>query len=166
MSKRAQASTSAAEQLGLDHLTAIVPDAAQLSEVLRAVTGHAPASSIALPGMQILTFRFGDVELHVNQPTGPGPVASALEKSGPALHHLAFRCDDLDATLARLHAQGIAALGAPVQTAPGLREVFLSPSATGGLFIQLVERSDESVAEELDESAVLSLARMGGPSRR
>jgi len=151
--------------LGLDHLTAIVPDAAHLSDVLHIVTGQAPASSIALPGMQILTFRFGDVELHVNQPTGPGPVATALEKSGPSLHHLAFRCEDLDATLERLRAQGIEAHGVPVETAPGLREVFLSPSATGGLFIQLVERDGDGVVHELDGSAVLSLAQVGASSR-
>ncbi len=165
MGERARKASPAAE-LDLDHLTAIVKDAGQLAGVLRTITGRAAASSITLPGMKVLTFRFGDVELHVNEPTGPGPVKDALAKSGPSLHHLAFRCDDLDATLAALAVQGIGSLGAPVQTAPGLREVFLSPAATGGLFIQLVERASDDVAQELDESAVLSLAQVGDKSRR
>jgi methylmalonyl-CoA/ethylmalonyl-CoA epimerase len=152
--------------LRLDHVTAIVPDAGALSRVLTTVVGMVPSSSIELPGMRILTFRLGDVELHVNQPTGAGPVADALARSGSHLHHLAFAVDDLDATLVRLGADGIEPMGAPVATAPGLREVFLKPEATAGLFVQLVERGGAEVAHTLDADAVDALARVGEEVKR
>lgn len=151
--------------LRLDHVTAIVPDAAALAQVLSLVTGQAVSSTIELPGMRVLTFRIGDLELHVNQPTGPGPVADALASKGPAFHHVALACDDLDATLARLKAAGLEAQGQPVETAPGLREVFLRPAQTAGLFVQLVERRHAEVTHALDAEAVSALARIGEDER-
>ena len=55
-------------------------------------------------------FKVGDLEIHVNEPTGPGPVRDALAGSGPALHHLALACDDLDATATEALAEFAASL--------------------------------------------------------
>lgn len=148
--------------LHIDHVTAIVPDAAAVARVLETVTGAAPAATHDVAGMRIVTFRLGDVELHVNQPTRSGPVADALAKAGTHLHHVALTVDDLDATLARLSAAGIEAQGPVVETAPGLREVFLSPVAMAGLFVQLVERRAGDGALVLDDGAVDAL--VGGAS--
>jgi methylmalonyl-CoA/ethylmalonyl-CoA epimerase len=156
----------ATDALQLDHVTAIVADGRALSRVLDTVLGVAPASEIQLAGMRIQTFRVGGVELHVNEPTGPGPVQSALERNGPGFHHVAFACADLDATLARLASQGIAAHGAPVETAPGIREVFLDPTTTGGLYLQLVERRTTEVARALDSDAVNALASVSKEETR
>jgi methylmalonyl-CoA/ethylmalonyl-CoA epimerase len=149
----------------LDHVTALVADAEVAADVLRRLLGAAPVAALNLPGMSIRSFRIGDAELHVNAPTGPGPVDDHYRRHGASYHHLALRVDDLDAAIAELPSRGFAALGPPVETAPGLREVFLDPNTTGGMLIQLVERrisTSESYA--LDGAAVSRLADQGDPS--
>ena len=109
--------------------------------------------------MDIRTFRLGELEIHVNAPTGPGPVRRHLEAHGPSLHHLALRVDDLDAFVAQLAERGLDVVGEPVETAPGIREVFLDPEHTAGLWVQLVERRGDAHDErpELDADALESL---------
>lgn len=142
-----------------DHVTAFVADADAAASVLERLLGEKPVSTVALPGMAIRSFRFGEGEIHVNAPTGPGPVDDHFRRHGPGYHHVALRVDDLDRALAELGDRGFAPLGAPVVTAPGLREVFLDPETTAGLMIQLVERR-AVVAEpyDLDADAVGRLA--------
>ena len=95
--------------------------------------------------------------MHVNEPTGPGPVADYQRRHGPGYHHLALRVEDIDRSLRELSTRGFAALGAPIETMPGLCEVFLDPSTTGGLLIQLVQRAAVSSTNELDPNAVSRL---------
>jgi methylmalonyl-CoA/ethylmalonyl-CoA epimerase len=137
----------------LDHVTAIVGDLDAATEALRRLFGTGPVAETVLPGMSVRTFSSGGVEIHLNVATGPGPVAEYHRAHGPGFHHLALQFPDLDAALAELSTRGFRLLGAPVETAPGLREVFLDPATTAGLWIQLVERrGGEAVA--LDGAAV------------
>jgi len=146
----------------LDHVTAIVPDADVAADAMRRLLGAEPVAIVALPGMAIRSFRIGDAEIHVNAPTGPGPVDEHLRRHGASLHHLALAVLDLDATMADLATRGFAMLGAPVETAPGLREVFIDPRTAGGMLIQLVERRlVVSARYEVDGAAVARLADQG-----
>jgi catechol 2,3-dioxygenase-like lactoylglutathione lyase family enzyme len=125
----------------IDHVTAIVPDADRAAGAIAKLLGLGPARPFALPGMEIRTLRVGGVELHLNAPTGDGPVRAFHERmGGAAYHHVALTVDHLDAALAVFRAKGFATLGDPIATAPGLREVFLDPATTGGLLLQIVER--------------------------
>jgi methylmalonyl-CoA/ethylmalonyl-CoA epimerase len=143
----------------VDHVTAVVADADQAAETFRRLLGEEPVASVALPGMAIRTFRIGEAEIHLNAPTGPGPVRDHHQRHGPGVHHLALRVDDLDAALRDLRGRGFEAVGAPISTAPGLREVFLDPRGTHGLWIQLVERKAVgAAAHEIDAAAVARLA--------
>ena len=143
----------------LDHVTAIVADADAAATALSRVLGAPPAGTTELPGMTIRTFRIGAAEVHVNAPTGPGPVLDFLRTRGSGLHHLALRVDSLDQLIAEAPARGLRLAGAPVETAPGLREVFLDPATTGGLMIQLVERRRvDDATTALDAGAVTALA--------
>lgn len=142
----------------VDHVTVVVPDLGATASALTRLLGVEPTHAVTLPGMEIRTFRVGDVELHVSAPSGPGPVQDFHDAVGGAgYHHLALRVADLDAVLADARDDGFAILGAPVQTAPGLREVFLDPRTTGGALIQLVERTAAASAA-LDGAAVAALA--------
>jgi methylmalonyl-CoA/ethylmalonyl-CoA epimerase len=144
--------------LRIDHVTAIVPDADAAATALKRLLGASPVATEEFAAMRIRSFRIGDAELHVNEPTGPGPVADYHRTHGPGYHHVALRVADLDQALKELSTRGFTAAGAPVETAPGLREVFLDPSTTGNLLIQLVERAGVSSSYELDPSAVSRLA--------
>jgi catechol 2,3-dioxygenase-like lactoylglutathione lyase family enzyme len=142
-----------------DHVTAVVSDADLAAASLERLLGAKPVATLNLPGMAIRSFRLGEGEIHLNAPTGPGPVDDHHRRHGPGYHHVALRVSDLEATLADLATRGFSPLGAPVETAPGLREVFIDPAGTGGLMIQIVERRETaSEPYELDADAVASLA--------
>lgn len=126
----------------VDHVTAFIENAEATARLLSVLFGLEPTHSTELANMRIFTFRIGDVELHVNQPTGPGPVHDWYQKHGPGFHHLALTVDNLENMQSALEKKGFRFLGQPVETAPGLREVFLDPQSTAGLMIQLVERKN------------------------
>jgi methylmalonyl-CoA/ethylmalonyl-CoA epimerase len=141
----------------IDHVTVVVPEVAPAAAAIGRLLGAAPHAAVELPGMSIRSFAVGAAELHVNAPTGPGPVADHHRRHGAGYHHLALRVDDLDAAIAELAALGIPAAGPIVASAPGLREVFLAPHSVAGLWIQLVER--RAATGEIDPGAVARLAR-------
>lgn len=145
----------------LDHVTAIVGDLDACSRAVALLLGRGPDAEVELPHMRVHTYRLGDVELHLNTPTGDGPVREHLDRHGPGFHHVALRTGDLDGAIASLAADGLPARGAPVQTAPGLREVFLDPGPFGRLLVQLVERAGGGVARTLDAAGVDALVKDG-----
>ncbi len=68
------------------------------------------------------------------------PVARFLEKRGPGLHHIALRVDDLGAALERLRNEGARLLNEPRQGAGGHIYVFVHPSSTGGVLLELIQK--------------------------
>jgi methylmalonyl-CoA/ethylmalonyl-CoA epimerase len=69
------------------------------------------------------------------------PVGRFLAKRGPGLHHLAFRVDDVTATLATLAAEGAELIDeAPRRGSRGTRIAFVQPRSMGGVLVELVER--------------------------
>lgn len=145
-------------KIDFDHVTAVVSDLDAAVAALRKLLGEPPSAKVELPGMAIRSFPLGDGEIHLTTPTGPGPVEDHHRAHGPGFHHLALRVPDLDAKLAELAARGFRTLGPPVETAPGLREVFLDPAGVGGLWIQIVERRMVTDAIELDPVSIRDLA--------
>lgn len=141
----------------IDHVTAIVEDLDACARAFEILLGRGPDARVELPGMRVDTYRIGAFELHLNMPTADGPVREHLERHGPSFHHVALRTADLDASLATLAAEGLPARGEPVETAHGLREVFLEPGHLGRLFVQLVERRDDGVAREMNAEGVARL---------
>ena len=69
------------------------------------------------------------------------PFAEFLAEGGPGLHHIAYGVPDLDAALAALREAGRELLDDEPRTGPGgTRIAFVSPEATYGVLIQLIER--------------------------
>lgn len=67
------------------------------------------------------------------------PVERFLERRGPGLHHIALRVDEpLPDALERLRAEGIEAVGEIETSSDGRPCVFLHPSSTGGVLVELV----------------------------
>ncbi len=125
----------------IDHVTTIVRDLDQTTTALSRVLQREAVLESRIPGILVSTFTLGDSELHVVMPRGEGPVADARE----GYHHVALRVDDLHVALADLRARGIHTIGDPVETLPGIREVFLDPKQTGGLLIQAIERRGKGI---------------------
>jgi methylmalonyl-CoA/ethylmalonyl-CoA epimerase len=116
-----------------------IADSGPVSELL---TGEALSTPQTLPAQGVRVAFVGTLELL--EPLGPDTtVARFLDRNGQALHHIAYHSDDLDRDLARLDSAGIRLIDrAPRTGANGHRVAFLHPSSTGGVLIELVERSD------------------------
>lgn len=88
-------------------------------------------------------FPVGQSEVELLESTEPdGPVAKFIEKKGQGFQHVAFRVADIDAALAELKSKNIKLIDQePRIGAGGARIAFLHPKATGGVLVELCERS-------------------------
>jgi methylmalonyl-CoA epimerase len=66
-------------------------------------------------------------------------IAKFIEKRGEGLHHVCLRVPDLTAAVQRLKAAGSRILSEPRIGAGGHTYVFIHPSSTGGVLLELVE---------------------------
>ena len=71
------------------------------------------------------------------------PVARHIEKRGPGLHHIALRVDDLTETIERLKAEGAHVLHEPRRGAGGHLYVFVHPTTTGGVLLELIQKEPD-----------------------
>jgi methylmalonyl-CoA/ethylmalonyl-CoA epimerase len=88
-------------------------------------------------------FPVGESEVELLESTAPdGPVAKFIEKKGTGFQHVAFRVADIDAALEELKEKDIQLIDqTPRIGAGGARIAFLHPKATGGILVELCERS-------------------------
>lgn len=68
-------------------------------------------------------------------------IAKFIEKRGPGLHHIALRVDNLGETLDKLRQSGGRILNEPRPGAGGHLYSFVHPSSTGGVLIELIQKS-------------------------
>lgn len=66
-------------------------------------------------------------------------IAKFIEKRGEGLHHVAIKVPDLSATAQRLKSNGARLLNEPRQGAGGHLYVFVHPSSTGGVLLELIQ---------------------------
>jgi len=82
----------------------------------------------------------GESRIELLEATAPDSViAKFIEKRGEGLHHVCLRVPDLAAAVERLRAGGSRILNEPRVGAGGHRYVFIHPSSTGGVLLELVE---------------------------
>ena len=82
----------------------------------------------------------GDSRIELLEATGPDSViAKFIEKRGEGLHHVALKVPDLVATVARLKTTGARLLNDPRPGAGGHLYVFVHPSSTGGVLLELIQ---------------------------
>ena len=88
-------------------------------------------------------FPVGDSEVELLESTAPdGPIAKYLEKKGPGIQHVAFRVENIEDALAELKDKGVKLIDQkPRIGAGGAKIAFLHPKATGGVLVELCERS-------------------------
>ncbi|HPM76477.1 MAG TPA: methylmalonyl-CoA epimerase [bacterium] len=84
----------------------------------------------------------GDTNIELLEPTSEdSPIAKAMEKRGPGIHHLCFEVADIHAALKHLTAQGMTLINhEPVPGAHGKLVAFVHPKSTGGILIELSQK--------------------------
>jgi len=83
----------------------------------------------------------GDTRLELLEPTSSDSViAKYIEKRGEGLHHICMRVPDLTAAVQKLKADGVRLVTDEIKIgAGGHRYVFVHPSSTGGVLLELAE---------------------------
>jgi methylmalonyl-CoA/ethylmalonyl-CoA epimerase len=130
----------------LDHIGIAVEDldsAIQTYEKL----GFAVESVDDVPGFGVkvafLPMASGNVEL-VQPVKDDSAMAKYLEKKGEGIHHLCFEVYDIRAELNRLEAAGVQLVDKVPRTgAHGTLVAFLHPKSTGGVLIELAEKTGD-----------------------
>ncbi|MBZ5610667.1 MAG: methylmalonyl-CoA epimerase [Acidobacteriia bacterium] len=82
----------------------------------------------------------GGPRIELLEATGPdSAIAKFIEKRGEGLHHVAVKVPDLAATAQRLKQSGARLLNDPRPGAGGHLYVFVHPSSTGGVLLELIQ---------------------------
>jgi methylmalonyl-CoA epimerase len=82
----------------------------------------------------------GEPRIELLEPTEPDSVIGKfLEKRGEGLHHVAIRVPDLNASVEKLRASGARLLNEPRTGAGGHLYVFVHPSSTGRVLLELIQ---------------------------
>lgn len=123
------------------HIGVAVRDLADAAAFYRDVLGLDPSPPEKADRAEIVSFRFGEVELELLAPDeADGPIARFLDKRGPGIHHLCIRVPDLDQALERCRAAGYRLIDeTPRRGAGGHRIAFVHPKATAGILLELTE---------------------------
>lgn len=81
--------------------------------------------------------------LELLEPTSPdSTVRKFLDKRGPGIHHICLRVKGIDGILRDLKAKGVRLIDEQARIgAHGCRVAFIHPASTGGVLIELSERS-------------------------
>ena len=82
----------------------------------------------------------GEPRIELLEATGADSViAKFIEKRGEGLHHIAIKVPDLAASVERLKSHGARLLNDPRPGAGGHLYVFVHPSSTGGVLLELIQ---------------------------
>ena len=133
------------EILKIDHLGIAVNSIDDGKNFWSDVLGLKFESTETVESQKVTTafFPVGESEVELLESTSKdGPVAKYIEKRGQGFQHVAFRVANLDESLKELKEKGIQLIDQePRIGAGGARIAFLHPKATGGILVELCERS-------------------------
>lgn len=128
----------------LDHVAVLVGDTEVALQFWRDQLGlPVVASEVVNQGAIRLThLDLGNTHLQLVEPlAAEHPLRKVLAERGPGLHHLCFRVDDVSQAQADLAPLGLTTLqAAPHQGVGGKRALFLSPTASQGIPLEITGR--------------------------
>jgi len=85
----------------------------------------------------------GDSEVELLEPTSPdSTIAKFIEKNGEGIQHMAYKVDDIEEAIAKMKELGMRMIDEkPRYGAGGAKIAFCHPKSTGGVLIELCQRS-------------------------
>lgn len=129
------------DHLGLDHLAIVVPDTEAALKIWRDGFGFPVLHSEKVAGDSILLTHLdlGNAQLQLVQPLVENhPLQEWLRQNGSGLHHFCLKVENIDAALEASAKLGLTnASSEPHQGTQGKRALFLDPSATMGVGVEL-----------------------------
>jgi methylmalonyl-CoA/ethylmalonyl-CoA epimerase len=102
-----------------------------------------PEETVEAEKVRLAMVPVGESRIELLEPTSPdSTIARFIEKRGEGLHHVAVHVSDLSGTVERLKASGTRFISEDIKIgAGGHLYVFVHPSSSGGVLLELVEDS-------------------------
>ncbi len=126
----------------LDHVAIAVRSIEESRSLFEFVSGDTCSPPEVLEAQGVRVAFVGTIELL--EPLGTETtVGRFLDRRGQALHHIAYRTDEIEADLARLEAAGVELIDrSPRLGAHGHLVAFLHPVSAGGILVELVQHGE------------------------
>jgi len=127
----------------IDHVGIAVDDLEDAIERYRRTLGLGPVhrERVVEQGVEEALFAVGGSFVQLLGALGPDtPVGRFLASSGPGVHHVAYRVDDLAAALDHLRAENVRLIDRePRRGSRGTLIAFVHPKSMGGVLVELVQ---------------------------
>jgi methylmalonyl-CoA epimerase len=126
----------------IDHLGIAVKSLATAKAIYQKLgMTVSPEELVEAEQVRVVMVPVGEARLELLEPTSENSViAKFIAKRGEGLHHVSLRVSDLSAAVARLKKDGVRLVSDDIKIgAGGHRYVFVHPSSTGGVLLELVE---------------------------
>jgi len=126
----------------IDHLGIAVKSLASAKAIYQKLgMTISPEEVVEAEQVRVVMVPIGEARLELLEPTSEDSViAKFIAKRGEGLHHVSLRVPDLTAAVARLKEDGVRLVSEDIKVgAGGHRYVFVHPSSTGGVLLELVE---------------------------
>ncbi len=95
---------------------------------------------LAERGLKLAFFDAGGVKIELLEGLGEDPISRYIENRGPGIHHICFKVNDVEGATASLRADGYEFVtDAPYAGAHGSRVIFMKPSSTFGVLVELIQ---------------------------
>ena len=100
-----------------------------------------PEETVEQEQVRLVMVPVGGSRLELLEATSENsPIAKFISKRGEGLHHVCLKVPDLPAAVARLKNDGVRLVSDEIKTgAGGHQYVFVHPSSTGGVLLELVQ---------------------------
>lgn len=126
----------------LDHIGIAVRSLATAKSIYQKLgLAISPEEIVLAEKVRLVTVPIGDTRLELLEPTSNDSViAKFIEKHGEGLHHICMRVPDIVAAVHKLKFENVRLVAEEIKIgAGGHRYVFVHPSSTGGVLLELVE---------------------------
>jgi methylmalonyl-CoA epimerase len=126
----------------LDHLGIAVKSLAAAKATYEKL-GMSPSSEelVQQEKVRVVMVPVGETRLELMEPTSDdSAIAKFIAKRGEGLHHVSLRVPDLNAAVQKLKSENVRLVSEEIKAgAGGHRYIFIHPSSTGGVLLELVE---------------------------
>lgn len=126
----------------IDHLGIAVKSLAASKAIYEKLgLAISPEETVEQEQVRLVMIALGESRLELLEPTSESStIAKFIAKRGEGLHHVCLQVPDLPAAVARLKNDGVRLVSEQIKVgAGGHRYVFIHPSSTGGVLLELVE---------------------------
>jgi methylmalonyl-CoA epimerase len=129
-------------EFSIDHLGIAVKSLAAAKAIYEKLgLSVSPEETVAQEQVRLVMVPVGESRLELLEATsGDSTIAKFIAKRGEGLHHVCLKVPDLAAAVAQLKKNGVRLVSEEIKTgAGGHGYVFVHPSSTGGVLLELVQ---------------------------